>query len=230
MPNQESPEPLLPAVAIDGPAGSGKSSVARAVARAKNFLYIDTGAMYRALALKAMRQHLNLEDEAAMARIAAGARLHFSDDGARIFLDSADVSREIRGPEVTANVKFMARVPEVRKHLIERQRALCHQRPVVMEGRDITTVVLPQARWKFFLTASPETRAKRRFEEMRAAGQNVLLPQILADIERRDELDYQVGPMKDARDRALAGEGVVYLDTSFLTPDAVVSTILDHME
>ncbi len=221
---------LLPAVAIDGPAGSGKSSVARAVAQAKKFLYIDTGAMYRALALEAMRRHANLDDEAAMVSIAAESQIRFSEDGARIFLGSADVSREIRSPEVTANVKFMARVAGVRKQLIDQQRALCRQRPVVMEGRDITTVVLPLARWKFFLTASPEVRAKRRFEEMCAAGLAVNLAGILADINHRDELDYQVGPMKDARDRALAKDGILYLDTSFMTPDTVVNTILSHME
>ncbi len=224
------PEPLIPAVAIDGPAGSGKSSVARAVARARNFLYVDTGAMYRALALKAMRDGENLEDETAMARVAAAAAIRFNTDGTEIILDGENVSQEIRSPEVTANVKFMARVPDVRKHLILLQRALCRQRPVVMEGRDITTVVLPQAKWKFFLTASPEVRANRRFAEMRAAGRDVQLQQILADINHRDDLDYHVGPMKDARDRALANAGIVHLDTSGLTPDQVVQQILAHME
>jgi cytidylate kinase len=221
---------LQDAVGIDGPAGSGKSSVARRIAEAKGFLYVDTGAMYRAAALKAMRQGVNLEDPGAMARIADGADVAFDATGTRVLLDGVDVSREIRSPEVAQNVKFAARVPAIRERMVRLQQAMCEKRPVVMEGRDITTVVLPWARWKFFLTASPEARASRRHAEMLAAGRNVRLEDILADINMRDASDYQVGPMKDARDRALAGDGICYLDTSDMTPDEVVATILAHME
>lgn len=218
------------AVGIDGPAGSGKSSVARRIADARGFLYVDTGAMYRAVALKAMRSGVDLEDPEAMAGVAAGADIAFDESGTRILLDGEDVSREIRGPEVARNVKYAARVPAIRERMVRLQQLMCESRPVVMEGRDITTVVLPRARWKVFLTASPEARASRRHAEMLAAGRDVALADILADINMRDASDYQVGPMKDARDRALAGDGIYYLDTSEMTPDEVVSTILAKME
>ncbi len=220
---------LRDAVAIDGPAGSGKSSVARRIADAKGFLYVDTGAMYRAAALKAMRGGIDLADEAAMARAAESADIAFDPTGTRILLDGGDVSRDIRSPEVAKNVKFAARVPAIRARMVAVQQAMCESRAVVMEGRDITTVVLPRARWKFFLTASPEARAARRHAEMLAAGRDVLLADILADINLRDASDYQVGPMKDARDRALAGDGIHYLDTSAMTPDEVVDAILRRM-
>ncbi|MCD7898043.1 MAG: (d)CMP kinase [Planctomycetaceae bacterium] len=131
---------------------------------------------------------------------------------------------------MAANVKFAARVPAIREQMVARQQAMCRARPVVMEGRDITTVVLPEARWKFFLTASPEARAGRRHAEMLAAGRDVDLGDILAEINLRDASDYQVGPMKEARDRALAGDGINYLDTSDMGPDEVVSAILDRMQ
>lgn len=220
---------LVDAVAIDGPAGSGKSSVAKRIADARGFLYVDTGAMYRAVALKAMRSGVDMEDPAAMERAAETADVSFDATGSRILLDGEDVSREIRGPEVAQRVKFAARVPAIRARLVGLQRAMCEKRPVVMEGRDITTVVLPRARWKFFLTASAEARAARRHAEMLAAGRDVELSAILADINMRDASDYEVGPMREARDRALAGDGIRYLDTSDLTPDEVVAAILEHM-
>ena len=221
---------LVDAVAIDGPAGSGKSSVAKRIADARGFLYVDTGAMYRAVALKAMRLGTTLEDPAAMAAVARSAAISFDASGTRILLDGADVSLDIRSPEVAQNVKFAARVPEVRALLVAMQQGMCEKRPVVMEGRDITTVVLPRARWKFFLTASPEARAARRHAEMLAAGRDVELTKILEDINLRDASDYQVGPMKEARDRALAGDGICHLDTSDMTPDQVVAAILEKMK
>lgn len=221
---------LQDAVGIDGPAGSGKSSVAKRIAEARGFLYVDTGAMYRAVALKALRAGVNLEDPEAMAAVAAGASIAFDAAGTRVLLDGEDVSTEIRSPEIARNVKFAARVPAIRERLVRLQQRMCEERPVVMEGRDITTVVLPRARWKFFLTASPEARATRRHAEMLAAGRDVHLADILADINTRDAADYQVGPMKEARDRALAGDGIHYLDTSGMTPDEVVRAILSRME
>ncbi|MCD8350198.1 MAG: (d)CMP kinase [Planctomycetaceae bacterium] len=220
---------LQDAVAIDGPAGSGKSSVAKRIADAKGFLYVDTGAMYRAVALKAMRLGVDMEDPAAMLRVAETSEIGFDQTGTRILLDGEDVSSDIRSPEVAKQVKCAARVPEIRALMVTLQQAMVNTRPVVMEGRDITTVVLPRARWKFFLTASPEARATRRHTEMLAAGRDVSLQDILDDINHRDASDYQVGPMKDARDRALAGDGIVYLDTSDLSPDEVVAAILDSM-
>ncbi len=206
---EQDPGELRDAVAIDGPAGSGKSSVARRIAEERGFLYVDTGAMYRAVALKAMRRGADLENPDAMAAVAESADIRFDATGARVLLDGEDVSRAIRSPEVSRNVKFAARVPAIRERLVAMQQALCEERPVVMEGRDITTVVLPRARWKFFLTASPEARAERRHAEMRAAGREVDLGDILADINARD-----------------AGDGIRYLDTSAMSPDEVVAAIL----
>lgn len=234
--NRNTPNPIPPdenlvdAVGIDGPAGSGKSSVAKRIAEARGFLYVDTGAMYRAVALKALRDGVNLEDPKAMTETANRTKVCFDASGTRILLDGEDVSRDIRSPEIARNVKFAARVPAIREMMVRLQQEMCESRPVVMEGRDITTVVLPRARWKFFLTASPEARAKRRHAEMEAAGRTVCLNEILDDINMRDAADYQVGPMKDARDKALANNGIHYLDTSEMNPDEVVDEILAIMQ
>lgn len=221
---------LVDSVAIDGPAGSGKSSVAKRIAAAKGYLYVDTGAMYRAVAHKAMSLDMNLEDEAAMANLARNTDIGFDTTGSKVLLDGVDVSAEIRSPEVARNVKYAARAPDVRRLLVARQQEMSRKRPVVMEGRDITTVVLPHARYKFFLTASPEVRAERRCAEMSEVGRKVDLAGILEDIKTRDDSDYKVGPMKEARDRALAGDGIVLLDTSDLTETQVVEKMLASME
>lgn len=221
-------EPFLRAVAIDGPAGAGKSTVARGVARDLGYLYVDTGAMYRAMALAALRAGVDLEDADAVARVAerAADQLEFDASGTRLFLAGEDVSTVIRTAESTARTKFAARVPAVRQRLAERQRAMAAQRPVVMEGRDIGLAVLPDARWKYFLTASPEARAERRWHEMRAAGSDVAREDVLAQQAERDAADDQVGPLKILRERALAGDGVEFFDTTGLTPDQVVERIV----
>lgn len=220
---------IIDAVAIDGPAGSGKSTVARNVAAARGFLYVDTGAMYRALAHKALTLGLDLTNEPALLDMAHATKLEFDASGTHIICDGTDVSQPIRTTLVTNNVKFIARSQPVRAHLVQMQQMMGEQRPVVMEGRDITTVVLPHARWKFFLTASAEARAKRRHGELLAAGSDAEYASVLADINARDASDYQNGPLKDARDLALAGKGIVFLDTSALTPDEVVAAVLERM-
>ncbi|MCC8167329.1 MAG: (d)CMP kinase, partial [Planctomycetes bacterium] len=206
------------------------SRVAKRIAAARGFRSADTAALHRAVALTALRQRVTLDDPDAMLRVAESSDIAFDATGTRILLDGEDVSREIRSPEVSQNVKFAARVPAIRDQMVRRQQEMCRSRPVVMEGRDITTVVLPAARWKFFLTASPEARAGRRHAEMLAAGRDVDLGDILADINMRDASDYQVGPMKEARDRALAWNGIHYLDPSDMRPDEVVAAILDRMQ
>lgn len=218
------------AVAIDGPAGAGKSTVARGVAARLGFTYIDTGAMYRAVALKALRSGLRLDDEKAMADLARTTSIDFDPTGTKIIMDGKDVSAEIRSPEVTDNVKYAARVPEVRSHMANAQRAMSGSRPVVMEGRDIGLVVLPAARWKFFLTASAQTRAERRFAEMTARGFSADLQAILDSIIARDEADNQVGPLKETRELALAGKGVHYLDTTGMPPGEVIESIARIVE
>ncbi len=218
------------AIAIDGPAGAGKSSVARAVAQALGFLYVDTGAMYRAIVFKAQRLGVDLEDEEAMGDVARTARLAFDPSGARILLDGEDVSDAIRSPLVTRLTRFSARAAPVREVLVRQQREMAHRQKVVMEGRDITTVVLADADWKFFLTASPEERAQRRAKEMQEAGHEVDSASLLEDIRNRDQSDAQVGPLRDAMELALSDEGaIVYLDTTDMRLEDVVQTIIGHV-
>ena len=147
-----------PNIAIDGPAGSGKSTVALMVAKELGFLYIDTGAMYRAVTLQALREGIDLNDWEAVERVAASASIELVPGGnsmLRVLLNGEDVTQEIRSPEVSRNVSLVARVPAVRKRLVELQRSMACRGGVVMEGRDIGTVVLPDAQVKIFLTASP---------------------------------------------------------------------------
>ena len=165
----EAPE-AMDAVAIDGPAGAGKSTVARALAGALGWRYLDTGAMYRAVTLAALRAGVDLEDASALAMIARDRVVDFDAAGTRVCLDGVDVSADLRAPEVTVRVRYAAKADLVRRVLRERQRKMAMECPAVLEGRDIGTVVLPGARWKFFLTASAEERARRRAAEMRAAA------------------------------------------------------------
>ncbi|MDR1521021.1 MAG: (d)CMP kinase [Planctomycetota bacterium] len=223
-------EALMEAVAIDGPAGAGKSSVAKRVAARRGFLYVDTGAMYRAVTLAAISRNVDLQDPEALLAVAESVDISFNASGDRLLLDGTDVSAEIRGPEVARKVRFAARAPEIRARLVKMQQDLAGKRPVVMEGRDIATVVLPRARWKFFLTASPEIRASRRHSEMLAAGREIPFAEILADIQRRDASDYQVGPMKEALDLARAGQGIALIDTSEMTPERAAAELLARMK
>lgn len=218
------------AVAIDGPAGAGKSTIARRVASELGFLYVDTGAMYRAVALKAIRTGVDLEDETAMGNVAACTELRFSEDGTRILLDGEDVSTEIRSPEVTRNTRYSARAKPVREALVEQQRRMARNRPVVMEGRDITTVVLAEAKWKFFLTAGCEERARRRYQEMREAGHEPDFDQLLQEIRDRDASDSEVGPLRKAQEISARPDGdIVAVDTTEMTPDDVVHCIVRHV-
>lgn len=219
----------IEAVAMDGPAGAGKSSIAKHIATACGYLYVDTGAMYRAVTLKALRAGIDLENPGQMLRIATASDIAFDPSGAQVIVDGINVSQDIRSPEVARHIKYAARVPQVRARLVALQQAMAERRPVVMEGRDITTVVLPRARWKFFLDASPKVRAERRYAEMQAAGRDIGMDELLADINQRDAADYQVGPMRDARDRALAGDGIRYLDTSEMSAEEVMTELLRLM-
>ena len=217
---------MIAALAIDGPAGSGKSTVAKTAARELRFLYIDTGAMYRALAWKALQKGINLEDGAAVAALAPETRWEFSADGARLFLDGADVSAVIRSPEVTNNTKFVARNLDVRTHLVKLQQEMASACPAVMEGRDITTVVLPNAQWRVFLTASPEVRAQRRVKDNTARGFSADYEEILRDIIARDASDNAIGPMADAQRIARENGGIEHFDTSNFTREQVIAAIV----
>ena len=216
-----------PVIAIDGPAGSGKSTVAKLVAQRLGFLYIDTGAMYRALTLKALRIKADLSDEAKLGLLAASTdiKLKQGSGSLKIYLDGDDVTAEIRSPEVTNNVKYIARTKAVRECMVARQRKLGEEGGTVMEGRDIGTVVLPDADKKFYIDASFEVRVGRRYEELKDAGAAVTEEVIKKDLKVRDESDFNraIGPLKKADDAIL-------IDTTELTIEGVVDKVLSFIK
>jgi cytidylate kinase len=187
-------------VCIDGPAGAGKSTVARALAKRLGFRFLDTGATYRAVALAADRRGLDWEDPSQIAALARELRIEF--DGERLLLDGEDVSVEIRTPRITALTHYAADNPGVRERLVELQRQMAGGDDVVTEGRDQGTVVFPQAECKIYLTASAEERARRRLAQLRSQGAAADFQQLLAEQNLRDERDArrEVGPLKPAPD------------------------------
>lgn len=211
-------------IAVDGPAGAGKSTVARRVAAALNYLYIDTGAMYRAIALAVLEEGVGPDDGAAVERLARGLDVELvpSAAGNRVLLEGRDVTERIRAPEVSAAVSQVAALPGVRHRMVQLQRRLAAGGGVVMDGRDIGTVVFPDADVKVFLTASAEERARRRWLELRAAGHAPSLDDIRANIESRDRLDStrDVAPLRKAED-------AVEIDTTDKTVDEVVDQVLE---
>jgi cytidylate kinase len=212
-------------VAIDGPAGTGKSSVSRGLARRLGARYLDTGAMYRMVTLAVLRAGVDPADETMVAATAATAQLSvdYDPDVDRCFLDGEDVSALIRGDEVTRAVSAVSSVSAVRELLVGYQREMAHgDYGIVVEGRDIGTVVLPDADVKIFLTASAETRARRRNDQNVAAGSPDDYDGVLADVHRRDHFDStrKVSPLRAADD-------AVVVDTSEMTEAKVVSHLLE---
>jgi len=205
-------------VTIDGPAGAGKSSVARALARRLGFRYLDTGAMYRAVALAGLRRGLDWNRPERLAELAR--QLSIEALGERILLDGEDVALAVRGSEVTAVTKFAADNPEVRECLVRLQRAAARGRDVVTEGRDQGTVVFPHAECKIFLTASAEERARRRLSDLHAQGESYTFEQVLADLNRRDQEDASrpVGPLCRAPDA-----------TDFSTDGMTLEEVVDRL-
>lgn len=215
-------------ITIDGPAGAGKSTIAREVARRLGLRYLDTGAMYRAATLHAMRSGVRLEDPAAVAGAVAGMALEVelpAGEPTRVKLDGHDVSDAIRTPEVTRNIHYVADVTEVRAQLVLAQREIAAQGGLVTEGRDQGTVVFPHATLKVYLYASPEVRARRRFEELTARGMDVLYADVLRDVVDRDraDMDREVGPLRKAAD-------AVEFDSSDMTPAQVVDAVVELAE
>jgi len=215
-----SPPPVIAAViAIDGPAGAGKSTVARALAHRLGFFLLDTGAIYRAVALSSSRAGVPFSDGKAVAAIARGLPLRFDAEG-RVWLADEDVSQAIRTPEMSQGASTVSAHPEVRDALLELQRTLARAGGCVVEGRDIGTVVLPWAPVKIFLTASPEVRARRRYDELRQKGMPVDYDETLRELKERDHRDSTraVAPLKQADD-------AVAVDTSNLTQDEVIAAL-----
>jgi cytidylate kinase len=213
--------PLI--IAIDGPSGAGKSTLGRRLARELGLLYIDTGAMYRAAALAAVRAGVELSDSASAAEVArrASIRLEGDPDSLRVTLDGRDVSQEIRGEGVGQAASVVSAIPEVRRELVRQQREMGARGGVVLDGRDIGTVVFPSADVKFFLTAVPEERARRRLDEERARHHAQTFEETLADINERDLRD----STRDDSPLRIADDAVV-IDTTEFTIEEVFQRML----
>jgi len=210
-------------VTIDGPAGAGKSTTARAVAAALGFTYVDTGALYRALALKVLNEGIAPEDDAALARCVKGTRLALAGapEKPQVWLDGTDVGGEIRSPAVSEMSSRLAVLPLVRRQLVDIQRSLRERGPLVAEGRDLGTVVFPEADVKIYLDAAPETRARRRHQELLRRGLPVRFEDVTQDLQRRDERDQSRtdSPLKAASDATI-------LDTSGMTAEDQIEAVL----
>ena len=195
-------------VAIDGPSGAGKSTIARAVARELGFLYIDTGALYRSIGFFVLESGRDPRKKEDVEACLSGIRLELRhvDGVQRVFLNEQDVSEKIRTPAVSMAASQVSAVPEVRAFLLELQRSMARENNVIMDGRDIGTVVLPDAGLKIFLTAAPEDRARRRFEELAAKGEAVTYEEVLRDVVQRDYNDTHrdISPLRQAADAVLA--------------------------
>jgi len=214
-------------IAIDGPAGAGKSTVAQLVAQRLNYVYIDTGAMYRAIAWKVLQQNLTVTDTNAIINIAENItiKLTYAEGKTNVFVDECDVTDEIRNPNISSMVSEVAQVAAVRMALVALQRAMAEQGGVVMDGRDIGTCVLPNADVKVFLTASIAERAERRWKEMQSKGFDVSLAELTRDIGLRDKKDSErtLSPLVQATDALL-------LDTTALSIEQAVARILTICE
>ena len=207
------------AVAIDGPAGAGKSTLARRLAKHKGFIYVDTGALYRAIGLKLLRNNISSKDTAEVEKMLSSTELdiRFLDGEQVVMLDNENVNGLIRTPEVSMMASECSALGVVRDFLLDMQRNLAKRNSVVMDGRDIGTVVLPNAKVKIFLTASALARAKRRYNELLEKGANVDLDSVLKDIEERDYNDShrEIAPLKQAEDATLVDTTELDLEQSF---------------
>lgn len=209
-------------VAIDGPAGAGKSTIAKIIAERLNILYVDTGAMYRALTWKLLSESINLKDIPNIVNIAINTSIKL--DGEKVFIDGLDVTEEIRLPKVSNHVSIIASIPEVRTRLVEIQRDIAKEQSLVMDGRDIGTYVLPSAKFKFFLTATAEERANRRYIELIKKGINTSLEQLQKEIKLRDKMDSEriFSPLKPADD-------AIIIDTTSKSILSVSNEIMDRI-
>ena len=213
-------------IAIDGPSGAGKSTLAKRLAKELQFIYLDTGAMYRALALKVLRQGVDLADDARLEELIAGTEIDLEETNGKlaVLLDGVDVAGEIRTPEVSQMASKVSALRIVRARMLELQRDMGRRGSVVAEGRDIGTVIFPDAEVKIFLDASAGERARRRYNELKGAGRAVDYEETLREIEERDKRDSErdLAPLRKAED-------AVMMDSSNATADDVATKVLSHI-
>ena len=214
-------------IAIDGPAGSGKSSVSKIVAKKLGLLYIDTGAMYRALTLKAIDNGINLEEETVLIELAHNTKIELihKEKQTVVLLDGRDVTEKIRETSVTNNVFYLARSEGVRECMKKLQRKIAEQGNVIMEGRDITTVILPDADYKFYLDASFKERVKRRRKELEQNGRQVVKSGLSKDIKMRDKRDLtrKIAPLKKAND-------AIVVDSTGMSLEEEAKTVISYIK
>lgn len=206
-------------IAIDGPAGAGKSTIAKKIAKELNITYIDTGAMYRALTYKVLTNKIDIKNTKEIIKLAQESNIEFFQEN--IYLDNNIINEEIRLPEVSKNVSYVAKIPEVRQILIEIQRKIAKNQDIIMDGRDIGTHVLCNSNFKIFLTASVEERSHRRYLELKSKGLNVSFNDIKQDIMNRDKIDKErkFSPLVKADD-------AIEIDTTDLSIEDVVNKII----
>ena len=207
-------------IAIDGPSASGKSTTAKGISKKLGIMHLDTGAMYRAVTLGLKKTGISLEDEVSIQKFLVQADISFGDEN-RIFLNGSDVSREIRSADISSRVSVVSALPIIREAMVRIQRKIAKNTDCVLEGRDIGTIVFPNADFKFFLIADMEVRAKRRLLELEAMGETTTLSKLINDIEKRDRLD-------SSRDHSplIQAEYAILIDTSGITIDDQINKII----
>lgn len=216
-------------VAIDGPAGAGKSTIAKAAAKQLNYIYVDTGALYRTIAYNAVKKNVIDDTNAVIALLNdTKVELKYIDGIQAVFLNGEDVSAYIRTPEISMGASKVSAIPEVRAFLLSLQQEIAKENDVIMDGRDIATVVLPNADVKIFLFASPECRAERRYKELVEKGENVKYEDVLADVNQRDYQDShrEIAPLKPSEDSIMLDTSKLNLDESI---QLVIKTIKENI-
>ncbi|WP_373601348.1 (d)CMP kinase [Paraclostridium bifermentans] len=210
-------------IAVDGPAGAGKSTIAKIVADKLNINYIDTGAMYRAITYKVLQNNVDVNDESTIVELAKNSDIDFKDNN--IYLDGKILKEEIRTPEVSNNVSNIAQIKDVRYLMVDVQREIGNRSSVILDGRDIGSYVFPNADYKFFLVASPNERGERRYKELVKKGYDITLDEVIKDVIRRDEIDSnrEFAPLVKAND-------AIEIDTTGKSIDNVVDLVINKIK
>ena len=210
-------------IAIDGPAGAGKSTISKLVSKRLDINYLDTGAMYRAITYKCIEEGININNEEEVIKICESSDVDFRNN--QIYLDGKNIDIEIRRQEVSSNVSNVAKIKKVRELLVARQREIASESDAILDGRDVGTCIFPDARYKFFLSASAQERGRRRYEELKSKGEDVDLDSIIEDIKKRDKIDStrEVSPLIKAED-------AIEIDSTSMSINEVVDYIIDAVE